>query len=144
MNSRLSLSVREKYGLVYAIDAQYLAYADTGMFAIYFGTEPKQVARCMRLVRKELDKLCDTKLSSRVLASAKEQIKGQLALSEENNQGLMIMMGRAVLDLDRVPLLDEVYEKIDDVNSSLLQYIAHEMFDENKLSLLVIEPNHKD
>jgi predicted Zn-dependent peptidase len=97
MNSRLSLSIRERYGLVYAIDAQYLAYADTGMFAIYFGTEPKQVPRCMRLVRKELDKLCDTKLSARELASAKEQIKGQLALSEENNQGLMIMMGRAVM-----------------------------------------------
>ena len=144
MNSRLSLSVREKYGLVYAIDAQYLAYADTGMFAIYFGTEPTQVARCMRLVRKELDRLCDTKLSSRELASAKEQIKGQLALSEENNQGLMIMMGRAVLDLDRVPLLDEVYEKINAVDASLLQSIAREMFDENKLSSLIIEPNHKD
>ncbi len=143
MNSRLSLSVREKYGLVYAIDAQYLAYADTGMFAIYFGTEPTQVARCMRLVRKELDRLSDTKLSSRELASAKEQIKGQLALSEENNQGLMIMMGRAVLDLDRVPLLDEVYEKINGVDSSLLQRIAGEMFDENKLSTLIIEPNHK-
>jgi predicted Zn-dependent peptidase len=97
----------------------------------------------MRLVRKELDKLCDTKLSSRELASAKEQIKGQLALSEENNQGLMIMMGRAVLDLDRVPLLDEVYEKIDAVNASLLQRLAQEMFDEDKLSLLIIEPNHK-
>ena len=105
MNSRLSLSIREKYGLVYAIDAQYLAYADTGMFAIYFGTEPKQVRKCMALVRKELDKLCNTPLRPSELASAKEQIKGQLAMSEENNQGLMIMMGRAVIDLNRVPSL---------------------------------------
>ena len=58
MNSRLSLSVREKHGLVYAIDAQYHAYSDTGMFAIYFGTEPKQVKKCMTLIRKEMDKLC--------------------------------------------------------------------------------------
>jgi len=142
MNSRLSLSVREKYGLVYAIDAQYLAYADTGMFAIYFGTEPKQVGKCMILVRKELDKLCNTPLSARELASAKEQIKGQLAMSEENNQGLMIMMGRAVIDLDRVPLLEEVYEKINEVDASRLQDIACEMFDENNLSSLIIEPKH--
>jgi predicted Zn-dependent peptidase len=142
MNSRLSLSIREKYGLVYAIDAQYLAYADTGMFAIYFGTEPKQVRRCMALVRRELDKLCNTPLRPSELASAKEQIKGQLAMSEENNQGLMIMMGRAVIDLNRVPSLDEVYEKINDVDASHLQTIACEMFDEDKLSSLIIEPKH--
>ena len=140
MNSRLSLSIREKYGLVYAIDAQYMAYADTGMFAIYFGTEPKQVSKCMTLVRRELDKLCDTPLSARELASAKEQLKGQLALSEENNQGLMIMMGRAVIDLDRVPPLEEVYENINDVDASMLQDIACEMFSEDKLSSLIIEP----
>ena len=142
MNSRLSLSIREKYGLVYAIDAQYLAYADTGMFAIYFGTEPKQVRKCMALVRKELDKLCNTPLRPSELASAKEQIKGQLAMSEENNQGLMIMMGRAVIDLNRVPSLEEVYEKINDVDAKHLQTIACEMFDEDKLSSLIIEPKH--
>jgi predicted Zn-dependent peptidase len=76
------------------------------------------------------------------LASAKEQIKGQLAMSEENNQGLMIMMGRAVIDLNRVPSLEEVYEKINDVDASHLQAIACEMFDENKLSSLIIEPKH--
>ena len=142
MNSRLSLSIREKYGLVYAIDAQYLAYADTGMFAIYFGTEPKQVRKCMALVRKELDKLCNTPLRPSELASAKEQIKGQLAMSEENNQGLMIMMGRAVIDLNRVPSLEEVYEKINEVDAKNLQKIACEMFDEDKLSSLIIEPKH--
>jgi predicted Zn-dependent peptidase len=140
MNSRLSLSIREKYGLVYAIDAQYMAYADTGMFAIYFGTEPKQVSKCMTLVRRELDRLCDMPLSARELASAKEQLKGQLALSEENNQGLMIMMGRAVIDLDRVPPLEEVYDKINEVDASNLQDIACEMFTEDKLSSLIIEP----
>lgn len=140
MNSRLSLSVREKYGLVYAIDAQYHAYSDTGMFAIFFGTEPRQVKKCIALIRKEMDKLCNKRLSSRELASSKEQIKGQLALSEENNLGLMIMMGRAVLDHNRVPLLQEVFDKIDMVESSTLQTVANEMFDESKFSYLFMEP----
>ena len=63
-------------------------------------------------------------------------------MSEENNQGLMIMMGRAVIDHDRVPPLKEVYDKIDDVDASKLQDIACEMFDEDKLSSLIIEPKH--
>jgi len=140
MNSRLSLSVREKHGLVYAIDANYSAYSDTGMFAIYFGTEPKQVSKCMKLIKREMEKLCGKRLSPSELASAKEQIKGQLALSEENNLGLMIMMGRAIIDHDRVPTLKEVFEKIDTVSAQTLQAVANEMFDDSKLSYLFMEP----
>lgn len=140
MNSRLNLSVREKHGLVYSIDAQYLAYADTGMFAIYFGTEPKQAKKCMQLVHREMDKLCSKKLTARELASAKEQIKGQLAMSEENNLGLMIMMGRAVIDLDRVPPLQEVFDKIDAVDALTLQTVSQETFDTDQLSYLTMEP----
>ena len=117
-----------------------MAYADTGMFAIYFGTEPEQISKCTTLVKRELDRLCNNPLSARELASAKEQLKGQLAMSEEHNQGLMIMMGRAVLDLDRVPGLEEVYDRIDEVDASWLQDIACEMFDHTKLSSLIIEP----
>jgi len=140
MNSKLSLSVREQHGLVYSIDAQYHAYSDTGMFCIYFGTEPKHVKKCIALIRKEMDKLCDKRLSAREVASAKEQIKGQLALSEENNLGLMIMMGRAVIDHGRVPLLQEVFDKIDAVKATTLQKVANEMFDESKFSYLFMEP----
>jgi predicted Zn-dependent peptidase len=143
MNSRLSMSVREKHGLVYSIDANYMAYSDTGMFAIYFGTEPKQVSKCMKLINREMEKLRDRRLSPSELASAKEQIKGQLALSEENNLGLMIMMGRAIIDHDRVPPLKEVFEKIDNVSSLTLQSVANEMFDETKLSYLFMEPVSK-
>ena len=140
MNSRLNLSVREKHGLVYSIDSHYHAYSDTGMFAIYFGTEPSQVKKCMKLIRREMDKLCTKRLSPSELASAKDQIKGQLALSEENNLGIMLMMGRAVLEQDRVPALDELFEKIDSVSARSLQRVANEMFDEDKLSYLFMEP----
>jgi predicted Zn-dependent peptidase len=126
--------------LVYAIDAQYQPYSDTGMFAVYFGTEPKQVRRCLALLRREMDKLCDKPLRPKELAAAKEQIKGQMALSEENNLGLMIMMGRAVLDIGTVPSLAEVFDKIDEVKSLDLQTVANEMFDEESLSYLIMEP----
>ena len=87
-----------------------------------------------------MEKLCGKRLSPSELASAKEQIKGQLALSEENNLGLMIMMGRAIIDHDRVPTLKEVFEKIDNVSAQTLQAVANEMFDDSKLSYLFMEP----
>src|SRR5690606_10355220 len=85
MNSRLNIVWREKYGYVYSIDAHYVPYSDTGLFAITFGTEPNQLNKCIRLVNRELKRVADTPLGKRQLAALKEQIKGQLALSEENN-----------------------------------------------------------
>jgi predicted Zn-dependent peptidase len=143
MNSRLNLALREKYGFVYSIDAHYIPYQDTGMFAVFFGTEPRQLERCINLVKKELYRFCEKPLTSRQLASAKEQIKGQLAMAEENNLSLMLMMGRSLLDLGRIPGLDEIYQTIDKTTSRKLMKIAREIFDESMLSFLVMEPENK-
>ncbi|MFO7259495.1 MAG: pitrilysin family protein [Bacteroidota bacterium] len=141
MNSRLNMVLREKYGYVYSIDAHYVPYSDTGLFAITFGTEPNQLNKCIRLVNRELKRVADTPLGKRQLAALKEQIKGQLALSEENNLSLMLMMGRSILDFGRVPPLSEVYHKIDEITALELQDLAQEVFVPEKLSYLVMEPS---
>ena len=141
MNSKLNLALREKHGFVYSIDAHYIPYTDTGMFAVFFGTEPKQLDKCISLVRKEFDRFCDKPLTKRQLASAKEQMKGQLAMAEENNLSLMLSMGRSVLDLGRVPSLEEIYYQIDEISSFKLRDVAQDIFDERKLSYLIMEPS---
>lgn len=140
MNSRLNLALREKYGFVYSIDAHYIPYTDTGMFAVFFGTEPRQLNRCISLVKKELNRFCEKPLTQRQLKSAQEQIKGQLAMAEENNLSLMLMMGRSILDFAKVPSLEEIYQQINETDSLKLRDIAQEMFDESKLSFLIMEP----
>jgi predicted Zn-dependent peptidase len=140
MNSRLNLALREKYGFVYSIDAHYIPYTDTGMFAVFFGTEPKQLDRCINLVKKELDRFCEKPLTNRQLDSAKEQIKGQLAMAEENNLSLMLMIGRSILDFGYVPSLEETYAQIDETKATNLRDIAQEIFDDSKLSYLIMQP----
>ena len=84
MNSRLNVSLRERSGLVYNVEANLTSYTDTGVFCIYFGTEHDDVDRCMRLVKKELKKLCDKPLSIAQLAAAKKQIIGQIGVARDN------------------------------------------------------------
>lgn len=143
MNSRLNIALREKYGFVYSVDAHYVSYTDTGMFVIYFGTEISQLEKCISLVKKELVKLMDAKLSVRQLAAAKEQIKGQLAMSEENNLNQMMMMGRSILNRGYVPSLDEIFGLIDQTNARKIQQMAQEMFDPAQLSYLKMIPGKK-
>ncbi|HEU5290145.1 MAG TPA: pitrilysin family protein [Cyclobacteriaceae bacterium] len=143
MNSRLSLSLREKYGFVYSIDAHYMPYTDTGMFAVFFGTDPRQLDKAISLVHKELNKFTEKPLTVRQLNAGKEQIKGQLAMTEENNLSHMMMMGRSILNRGSVPTLEEIFQTIDETNADKLLSIAQEMFDPRKLSYLKMIPDVK-
>ena len=140
LNSRLNMALREKYGFVYSIEANYSAYSDTGLFSIFFGTDPQQLDRSIRIVLKELQKLKEKPLGSLQLHRAKEQLMGQLAMSEENNTSLMLMMGKSLLDLGAIPSLESIFEKIRATSAKELQSIAEEMFDENQLSFLTYIP----
>lgn len=140
MNSRLNLALREKHGFVYSIDAGYQAYTDTGLFGIFFATEPKQLNRSIRLVKSELKKLKEKKLGAVQLKTAKEQLMGQLAMAEENNVSLMLMMGKSMLDLDKIDSLDYIFDTINKVTAAELQDIANEMFNEDQLSQLIFLP----
>ncbi len=140
MNSRLNLTLREKHGLVYAIDAQYIPYQDTGMMAIFFGTDPKMVKRSLKLVRKELSMLSDKPLGTLQLHRAKEQLVGQLAMAEENNMNLMLMMGKSLLDLDHIQSLEDTIQQVRNITARKLQDLAKEMFDYKDFSILTFMP----
>lgn len=144
LNSRLNYLLREKRGMVYSADAHYTSYSDTGMFSIFFGTEPRQLSKCISIIENELDRLGEIPIGVRQLSALKEQLKGHLALSEENNLSLALMMGRSVLDFGRVPSLKEVYERIDSTDSTMLRDTAQHIFRKNKLSYLIMEPARKN
>lgn len=141
MNSRLNLAVREKHGLVYTIDANYATYIDTGLFSIYFGTEKKQLKRTTSLVLKEMKKLREKPLGSLQLHTAKEQLMGQLAMAEESNMGLMMMLGKSILDQNKVEPLNEIFDKIKSISSGHLTDIANDVLREDQLSFLNYVPN---
>ena len=140
MNTRLNMALREKHGLVYSVDAEYQSYTDTGFFAIYFGTEPSQLKRAVRYVMRELKTLREKPLGTGQLHRAKEQLMGQLAMSSENNQGLMLAIGRSLLEDRELESLDTVYKKINAITASDLRDIAQEMFREEDLSTLAYVP----
>jgi predicted Zn-dependent peptidase len=141
MNSRLNLALREKYGFVYSIDANYTPYIDTGFVAVYFGTEKKQLNKSIALVQKELKQLKEKKMGTVQLHAAKEQLMGQLAMAEESNLNFMLMMGKSILDLNRIDSLNEIFESIRDITAAQLQDIANEMFAEDQLSILTFLPD---
>lgn len=136
MNSRLNLALRERRGLVYTVESSLTGYTDTGVWTTYFGCDHTDVARCCRLVEQELRRLTDAPLSASALASAKRQLKGQLALSWEQGENVAIGMGRRMLHLGNTQTLADLYETIDSLTSQQLWDIAGEIFVPDRLLTL--------
>jgi predicted Zn-dependent peptidase len=140
MNSRLNLNLREKYGLVYSIDASYTPYLDTGFLGIYFGTDPKKVDKANRLISQELRRLREQPLTTLQLHQTKEQLIGQLAMAEESNNSFMLMMAKSLLDIDRVEALSDINADINAITATQLQDLAQEAFQEDQFSSLTFVP----
>ncbi len=137
MNSRLNMTLREKKGLAYNVESNYSTYSDTGIFHIYFGTDKKNLEKCIDLTYRELKKLREETLGSIQLSRAKKQMIGQIAIGAENNENQMLSIGRSLLLFDRVDTLKEITDKIERISRNELLDVANEIFDKDKLSYLV-------
>jgi len=137
MNSRLNLHIRERHGLAYNIEAAYTPYSDTGVCTIYFGCDRENAAWCLDLCRKELRALREERLGPMQLQRAKRQMIGQLTISSENYENLMLSIGKSFLVYDRVDRLEEVYAQIEGITPEMLLEVACEVFDWDKLSILL-------
>ena len=140
MGSRLNLSMRERKGLVYSVESVYTPYTDMGMWGIFFGTEKKQLNKALDIVHKELKQLQNTVLGNVQLHNAKEQLMGQLAMSDENNLSFMLMMGKSLLDTEKIENLEDIFAEIKAIKALDLQEIAQEIYQIDKLKTLQYIP----
>ena len=139
MNARLNLSLRERHGLVYTVESTMACYSDTGMWCVYFGCDHHDVNRCLRLVRRELDRLMQRPLSDAQLSAAKHQLKGQLAIACDNREQFALDFGRSFLHHGHERDLEMLFRNIDTVSASDIQQMACELFSADHLSTLIIK-----
>ena len=139
MNARLNVILRERRGLVYSVESSMVCYGDTGLWAVYFGCDPHDVNRCVRLVKGEFNRLMEKPLSEKTLAAAKRQIKGQLAVACDNNENFAIDFGKSFLHFGDEKDIEKLYQKIDAVTAEQIQQVAKEIFDKDSLATLVIK-----
>jgi len=141
MSSRLNLEIREKHGIAYTIESNYIAFSDTGLFTIYFGTDTEKANKAMKLVHKELNKFRDTKITESALHRAKQKFTGQIALAEENRLSLLIAMTKSLIDYGKADTIEEVFAKINAVTANQILEISNEIFNPNQLTTLIFEPS---
>lgn len=139
MNAKLNLALREHNGLVYTVESTMVAYGDTGTWSIYFGCDEHDITRCLRLVRKELDRMMEKPLSDSQLKAAKKQIKGQIGVACDNRENFALDFGKSFLHYGWEKNVDCLYEQVEAITSQQIQDVARELFDKNRLITLIFK-----
>ena len=140
VSSRLFQEVREKRGLAYSIYSYASSYSDTGALTIYAATRPREAARVIDLVRREMKRFHRQGIDLEELQRVKEQIKGGLMLSVESTQSRMSKLAKDELYHGRHLSLEEMTTEIDRISSNQILRLAHELFNSESLSVTVLGP----
>jgi predicted Zn-dependent peptidase len=139
MNARLNLALRERYGLVYTVESTMVSYSDTGVWSVYFGCDAHDVRKCLRLIRRELDKIMQKPLSASQLRNAKRQLKGQIAIACDNHEQFALDFGKSFLHYGWERDITHLYESIDKVTAEDIQKVANELFATERLTTLIFK-----
>lgn len=139
MNARLNLALRERYGLVYTVESTMVSYSDTGVWSVYFGCDAHDVRKCLRLIRRELDKIMQKPLSASQLRNAKRQLKGQIAIACDNHEQFALDFGKSFLHYGWERDITHLYESIDKVTAKDIQKVANELFATERLTTLIFK-----
>ena len=136
LNSRLNLSLREAKGLVYTVESTYTPLSDTGYWCAYWACDPEDFDLSLDLVRRELDKLCNAPLSEAALHKALIQLRGQLAISAQNQENTALAMAKSVLYRGEAPEWEDTMRKIEQTTTSQLLQVAQELLSTNYTYIL--------
>ena len=137
LNAKLNLSLREHNGLVYTVESSMVSYGETGLWSTYFGCDQKNVDKCLRLVRHELDKVVHTPLTPLQLTKAKKQIKGQIGVACDNRETFALSFGKSFLHYGWERDVNQLFRDIDGVTAERIQEVAADMFSPSKLFTLI-------
>ena len=93
LSSRLFEEIRERRGLAYSVYSGVSAYADSGAFQMYAGTQPDHADEVIDLIRAELERLVNDGITDDELDIAIGYLTGAFELGLEDTGSRMARNG---------------------------------------------------
>ena len=144
MSSRLFQVVREDRGLAYNIYSSLSFFDDTGDLVISAGLDAENVDKTLSLIRRELRRLTITPPSASELRRARDYVIGQIDLSLENTESLMMWLGEQLLGYGEVIAPAEVKRRLSQVTAREIRAVARDFFRGERSSLALVSPLKSD
>jgi len=129
MSSRLFHEIRETRGLAYAVHTFRLPFADAGASGTYVGTTPRQADEVLKIVRDQLNLVVERGVTPQELERAKGHVKGSLAISLEDANSRMNLIGRTEIVGQDHLTVDQIVEAISAVTHEDVINVAGVAYD---------------
>lgn len=133
MNSLLNVELRERRGLVYSVEASTAMFSDIGLLNVYFGCDPEDLSRCMKICKSVFSKIADGDITARKLEMAKKQYLGQFAIASENRENRIMAAARAALFRGAPLSFEDTVEAIHNVSVDEISLIANSLCEASSL-----------
>lgn len=127
-SSRLWQKIREERGLAYSVGASAVMYQDVGMFSVFAGTSPEQVAEVVELAVAEMRDVAKNGVSTDELDLAKAQTTASILLGLEDSAGRAATLAQAEMIHGRQISLEEALSAIDAVTTADIHDLARDSF----------------
>ncbi len=141
MSSRLFQEVREKRGLCYAIHTFHMPYADTGLFALYAGTDQADAPELMQVIVDEIAGATET-ISDAEVARAKAQMRVGALMALESSEARIGQLARQMLAYGRPIPLEEIVAKIDAVSVDSARAAGRAVIQRGRLAIAALGPGN--
>ncbi len=149
--SRLFQKVRQERSLAYYVDCDSELFVDTGMVEVRAGVDKQRVEEAVRVIWKELNKIQDAhqksgqarfEIQEEELRKAKDYLRGKMVLRLEDPLNLGMYYGGQQLLEGKILTWDQVKEKVEAVTVGEVIDVAREIFDLEKMSLVMVSPKN--
>ncbi|MEW6600647.1 MAG: pitrilysin family protein [Nitrospirota bacterium] len=139
ISSRLFQNVREQRGLVYSIYSYHMSYFDTGLWAVYAGTDKKHLSDVINITVDEMRGLADS-ITADELQRAKAQLKGNLLLALESTSNKMTNIAKQEIYYGRYYSPEEIIHMVESVTLEKARSLAREITGDNAFALTLYGP----
>lgn len=140
MSSRLFQVVREDRGLAYSIYSAPSFFADAGDLVISAGLDHENVEKVVRIVIRELRRLCDSPPGAAELRRARDYVLGQIDLGLESTENQMNWVGEQLTGYGRVIPPEQIRKRLREITPGDIRAAACDFFRPECLTLAMVSP----
>ncbi len=140
MSSRLFQSLRERHGCCYSVQSSVVTLDDTGCIHISAGIEPAKLEKSVRMILREIERICQKAPSRKELKKAQDYTLGQTFMGLESTTSQMMWMGESLLGYGHILDPAEIEKKVCAVAAEDIQRVACHCLHKGRMALAVVGP----
>lgn len=138
-SSRLHLSLRERLGIVYAVDASISAYEETGSFAVELSTAPENLPLAVSEVLRETLRLASEPVPGEELERVRQGYFFDLEYSRDSTYEMQVRYGWGEI-MGLVRDIEEDKAEAAAVDEETVSATARSLFAPENLNLVTVGP----